>query len=202
MDKASLKRVALIVTNTAMMLAWARVLLVVVSTGWKTLADDSNDVCENTLRPIVLTALAVSYIELFTSVIGLTRSNPIQVLLFSTVRAGVEVLLAPLLPCGCWQHLLTVICWAFGDTIRFGCFAVDGIAPQLTSLVKSVRYTCGPILFPLGAAGEMLMAIRAASDGRPGIYVAAALWPVGFYPLMKQLQKQRRKFFQSKDKAE
>lgn len=184
------------------MLAWARVLLVIVSTGWKTLADGSNDVCENTLRPIVLTALAVSYIELFTSLIGLTRSNPIQVLLFSTVRAGVEVLLAPLLPCGCWQHLLTIICWSCGDTIRFGCFAADSIAPQLTSLVKSVRYTCGPILFPLGAGGEMLMAIRAASDGRPGIYVAAALWPVGFYPLMNQLLKQRRKFFQSKNKAE
>lgn len=131
---------------------WARTLFVIVSIGWSTLAADENDVCENTLRPTLLAALAVSYLELFTSLIGLTRSNPIQVLLFSTVRAGVEVLVAPLLPCGCWQHLLTATCWSAGDVIRFGCFALDSLAPQaLGSLVKATRYTIGPLLFPLGA---------------------------------------------------
>jgi len=204
MDKASLKRIALVVTNGAMMFMWARALFVIVSNGWKTLADDRNDVCEQTLRPALLSALAVSFLELFTSLVGLTRSNPMQVLLFSTVRAGVEVLVAPLLPCGCWQHLLTATCWSVGDVVRFGCFALDSLAPQMESPVKSIRYTIGPVIFPFGAGGEMLMVIRAASDGRPGMYIAAALWPAGFYPLMKQLLKQRRKYFtgQSRQKAE
>lgn len=203
MDKIPMKRIALVATNATMMFMWARALFVIVSSGWKTLAAD-NDLCEKTLRPAVLSALAVSFLELFTSLIGLTRSNPIQVLLFSTVRAGVEVLVAPLLPCGCWQHLLTVTCWSAGDVVRFGCFALDGLAPQMGSLVKSIRYTVGPILFPFGAGGEMLMVIRAASEGRPAMFIAAALWPAGFYPLMKQLLKQRKKHFQgsSRQKAE
>lgn len=198
MDKALLKRITLVVTNAVMMAMWARVLFVIISIGIKTLASDDKQ-CEDTLTPVLLHALAASYLELFNSFIGLTRSNPIHVLLFSTVRAGVELLVAPLLPCGCWQHLLTVICWSLGDVVRFGCFALDSLAPdQMGSIVKSVRYTVGPILFPFGAGGEMLMVIRAASEGRPDMYVAAALWPAGFYPLMKQLLKQRRKHFQSK----
>lgn len=203
METATLKRIALVVTNATMTFMWARALFVIVSNGWNNLAAAAdNNVCENTLRPTLLAALAVSYLELFTSLVGLTRSNPIQVLLFSTVRAGVEVLVAPILPCGCWQHLLTATCWSAGDVIRFGCFALDSLAPQLESLVKATRYTIGPLLFPLGAGGEMLMVIRAASEGRPAMYVAAALWPAGFYPLMKQLLKQRRKYFQSREKVE
>jgi hypothetical protein len=39
------------------------------------------------------------------------------------------------------------------------------------------------------------MVLLAAKDGRPGLYVAASLWPLFFYPLMKQLLKQRAKHF-------
>jgi hypothetical protein len=112
------------------------------------------------------------------------------------VRTGVEVLVTPLITCGAWQHLATALFWSFGDTIRFGCFAVDEAFPQAGTHAKSVRYTVGPMLFPLGAAGEMLMVLRAAMDGRPLLYIAAALWPLGFYPLMKQLRRQRKKHFQ------
>lgn len=201
MDKVALKRIALVATNTAMMVMWARALFV-IAMDWRALTDADSAMCEETLRPKLLAALAVSFLELFSSLIGLTRSNPIQVLLFSTVRAGVEVLVAPLLPCGCWQHLLTAACWSTGDVIRFGCFALDSLSPQFGSFVKAIRYTVGPLLFPLGASGEMLMVIGAANDGRPGMYIAAALWPAGFYPLMTQLLKQRRKYFSSREKAE
>lgn len=201
MDKATMKRIALVATNTAMMVMWARSLFVIAN-GWKTLADADSAICEETLRPTLLAALAVSFLELFTSLIGLTRSNPTQVLLFSTVRAGVEVLVAPLLPCACWQHLFTATCWSLGDVVRFGCFALDSLSPQFGSFVKATRYTVGPLLFPLGASGEMLMVMRAANDGRPAMYIAAALWPAGFYPLMTQLLRQRRKYFSSRVKTE
>jgi hypothetical protein len=89
--------------------------------------------------------------------------------------------------------------WGFGDMVRFGCFAIASAAPQVR-LVKSIRYTVGPILFPIGTFAEMMMVILAASDGRPMIYLAAALWPVFFYPMMQQLLKQRRKHFEPKEK--
>jgi hypothetical protein len=57
-------------------------------------------------------------------------------------------------------------------------------------------------MFPLGTVGEMAMVIRAAMNGRPILYVAAALWPAGFFPLMKQLLRQRRKHFAPKKKME
>jgi Protein tyrosine phosphatase-like protein, PTPLA len=191
-----LKRIALCMSNATMMAMWARVLIVYTTTGWNALSEDNSAVCNERLRPLLLQALAVSYLELVTSLIGLTRSNPLQVVLFATVRAGVEVLVTPLIGCSTWQHLFTALCWSLGDAIRFGCFAVDCISPQ--RVVKSIRYTVGPFLFPLGAGGEMLMVLQAATDGRPSLYLAAALWPAGFYPLMKQLLKQRRKHFTSK----
>jgi hypothetical protein len=41
----------------------------------------------------------------------------------------------------------------------------------------------------------------AARNSKPGMYVAAALWPVFFYPMMQQLLKQRRKHFQCQQKS-
>jgi len=43
--------------------------------------------------------------------------------------------------------------------------------------------------------GEMLMVMKLAADGRPLVYLAASMWPAGFYPLIKQLLKQRKKHF-------
>jgi hypothetical protein len=63
---------------------------------------------------------------------------------------------------------------SFGDLVRFGCFTVDTAVPGIR-MVKSVRFTVAPILFPIGASGEMLMVILAASDNRPMMYAAAAL---------------------------
>jgi Protein tyrosine phosphatase-like protein, PTPLA len=108
----------------------------------------------------------------------------------------VEKLVAPLIPCSSWQHLITVFSWSLGDTIRFGTFALNTASPSW-QFTKSIRFTVGPILFPIGALGEMMMVVAAAHDGRPKAYIAAALWPVFFYPMMKQLLKQRRKHFES-----
>lgn len=193
------KRIVLVSSNVAIMLMWAKVFLVFVREGHDTLANPESDVCEESLRRTVLRALGVSVIEMVTALIGLTRSNPLQVLLFTCVRTGTELLVTPMISCGAWQHLWTVLCWSI-DSIRFACFALDGLFPDSGNLFKSIRYTVGPLIFPLGAGGEMLMVIRAASDGRPWLYLAAALWPAGFYPLMKQLLKQRRRHFQKQQK--
>jgi hypothetical protein len=196
-DKTMLKRLALVASNATMMMMWARVLYIFLSNG-KTLVDE--ETCSQLLNPALMLALKVSYLELATSLLGLTRSNYRQVMMFATVRAGVHKLIAPLTGCGSTEHLVTALCWSAGDVVRFGCFAIDSAIPQISSAVKSVRYTVGPLLFPLGAGGEMLMVIRAAKDAdQPLLFLAAALWPVGFYPLMQQLLKQRRKHFSKKD---
>ena len=85
--------------------------------------------------------------------------------------------------------------------IRFGCFALDAACIVLgygsVPWMKSIRYSVGPVLFPLGAGGEMAMVLSIAMEtGRWYVYVAASLWPLGFYPLMKTLLKQRRRHFQ------
>jgi hypothetical protein len=195
-DKTLLKRLALVTSNATMGIMWARVLYIFLSKG-HTLIDE--EMCSQLLNPALMFALKVSYLELATSLLGLTRSNYGQVMMFATVRAGVQKWIAPLMGCGSGEHLLTALCWSVGDVVRFGCFAIDSAIPQLSSSVKSVRYTVGPLLFPLGAGGEMLMVIRAAREAnQPLLFLAAALWPVGFYPLMQQLLKQRRKHFSKK----
>jgi Protein tyrosine phosphatase-like protein, PTPLA len=186
------ERIVLISTNTATCLSWLRVLVILLLHNrslW-----ESGDICENKLRPALFTSLAISTIELVTALCGFTRSKPLQVLLFASVRTGTEVLVTPLIGCTSWQHLFTVGCWSLGEVIRFGCFALDGIITD-SKLAKSIRYFVGPILFPLGASGEMCMVLRAASMGRGHLYLAAFLWPAGFYPLMRQLLRQRRKHF-------
>mmetsp|Transcript_18914 Transcript_18914/g.31289 ORF Transcript_18914/g.31289 Transcript_18914/m.31289 type:complete len:212 (+) Transcript_18914:228-863(+) len=200
------KRSILIATNAITCLVWLRVVLVYAFEGWGALS--SSDACDETLRPALFVALAVSaLVELGTSATGLTRSSLVQVLLFASVRTGTELWVTTLIGCGAWQHLFTALCWSSGEVVRFGCFAMDQISGDSSSnysnLAKSVRYSVGPILFPLGAGGEMLMVIRAAyTNDRPLLYFAAALWPLGFYPLYKQLLKQRRKHFASKTKKE
>lgn len=49
---------------------------------------------------------------------------------------------------------------------------------------------------------EMFMVLLASSEqNKPMLIVAAALWPVFFYPMYKQLLKQRRKHVQSISKS-
>ena len=199
-ENLKLQRFVLVATNAVTCLVWLRVLSVYAFPGWGGIAG-SDEVCEKSLRPVLATALGVSMVELATALLGLTRSKPIQVLLFAAVRTGTEHLVTPLIGCRSWQHIFTAFCWSLGEVVRFGCFAADGLLPG-QSLAKSIRYSVGPILFPLGAAGEMLMVIQAARDGRPRLYLAAMLWPVGFYPLMNQLLRQRRKHFRPKAKPE
>jgi hypothetical protein len=189
----------LLMTNATMMIAWARTLRVLYR-NWDTLVSSSSldgttsDVCLGILADYTKLALVVSFFEVTNAGMGFTRSKAHFVLLFAIIRIGVELLVAPLLPCNGWQHMLTVFCWSLGDTVRFACFVLDHLVPGGT-LAKSVRYTVGPLLFPFGAAGEMLMVVAAAADGRPLLYLAALLWPAGFYPLWKQLLRQRRKHF-------
>jgi hypothetical protein len=189
-------RTILVTINSITCLIWLRVLSLYYTFGFQDWSSTSfhDDLCEGTLRPALFAALAVSMMELATSLLGLTRSKPLQVLLFASVRSGTELIVTPMIGCSSWQHIFTTFCWSLGEVVRFGCFAVDGMFPD-GRVAKSIRYTVGPILFPLGAAGEMLMVVRAASQGRPLLYLAAMLWPAGFYPLMKQLLRQRRKYF-------
>lgn len=179
----------LLLSNAIMCLGWARVLAVFLF-GSVTQDEDS---CSEQLPSAVSMALYLSFLELFNALVGFTRSKPHQVLLFAVVRFGVELLVAPMLPCTSWQHILTTVSWSLGDTVRFGCFAADTIWSG-SYMAKAVRYTVGPLLFPFGASGEMFMVIAGAQDGRPKMYLAALLWPAGFYPLYTQLLKQRKKF--------
>lgn len=175
------------------MIGWAKVLKILYL-NHRTIMDLDNPTCTQSLVPTLSLALSLSFLELVNALIGATRSKPLQVLLFSVVRFGTEVIVGSMIPCGCWQHIMTVFFWSFGDTIRFGCFVLDALAPG-GRVARAVRYTAGPVLFPFGATGEMLMVIAAAQNDRPAMYIAAALWPIGFYPLFTQLLRQRRKFF-------
>jgi hypothetical protein len=187
----------MIVSNWTMMYSWAKCLRTFYR-HWKDLQNVLSPLCLGTLMPDARMATVVGFLELFNAMMGNTRSNPRQVLLFCIIRAGVEHLVAPVLAsCSQWQHLLTVFMWSLGDTIRFGCFLLDALVPG-GRFAKAIRYSVGPVLFPLGALGEMLMVINLAQhSGFRLLYLVAMLWPLGFYPLMKQLLKQRRKFFHS-----
>lgn len=185
-------------SNATMMISWARVLRTFYRHHDELLWGDPelSTLCEATLVPDLRLALVVSFLEFFNSMVGLTKSNPKSVLLFAVVRAGVEMLAAPMLPsCRQWQHLYTTFIWSLGDTVRFGCFVLDIMVPN-ARLAKSIRYTVGPVLFPFGAFGEVLMLVEVARyRSWYWLYLLAALWPLGFVPLMKQLLKNRRKFF-------
>ncbi|KAG7341764.1 phosphoglyceromutase [Nitzschia inconspicua] len=186
---------------------WFRVLWVIVSnlsslTGTNgSLSDEesNNIICREKLGLATNMALWVSMVEIVNCLLGFTKSPLPAVLLFSCTRMGVEKIVAPLISCSSWQHLITVFSWSLGDTIRFGTFAMNTAYPSLP-VTKSIRFMVGPILFPIGAFGEMMMVVAAAQNGRPKAYAAAVLWPIFFYPMMKQLLKQRRKHFQSTKK--
>eukprot|EP00339_Tiarina_fusa_P018959 CAMPEP_0116997944 /NCGR_PEP_ID=MMETSP0472-20121206/1194_1 /TAXON_ID=693140 ORGANISM="Tiarina fusus, Strain LIS" /NCGR_SAMPLE_ID=MMETSP0472 /ASSEMBLY_ACC=CAM_ASM_000603 /LENGTH=197 /DNA_ID=CAMNT_0004696959 /DNA_START=34 /DNA_END=626 /DNA_ORIENTATION=- len=164
----------LFVCNFITSVAWGRVALVIAVTGFDQLASDESTACLQNLGNAVRLALGISFVEVFNSVLGFTRTPIPAVILFSCTRAGVELLVSPMIPCGSWQHLVTVLMWGIGDFVRFGCFAVDTAFPGVR-LARSVRFTVGPIIFPIGAAGEMFMVIAAAArNSKPGMYVAAA----------------------------
>lgn len=188
---------------------------------------------KNNIQSALQTALALSFLEVGNALLGVTRSNPAHVLLFAVIRWAVQAYIAPLLLlsplyneqqqsfhyCMAWQHVFTVACWSLGDSIRFACFFVDNLGSSsssnggggLSTQAKYIRYTVGPLLFPLGFMGEMLLVFAAAAAVAAAaspvdkqarrmslaLYGAGLLWPVGFYPLYSQLLRQRRKFLQS-----
>jgi hypothetical protein len=190
-----IKQIALFAGNSAIAIAWLCVIWTYLT---KRVTDEHT--CSNLLKPKTVLALSVSGIEVLNSILGLTKSKPHQVLLFSVTRAAVEILLAPLMPCNAPEHLWTVGCWALDGPFRFGCFGIDSFLAlcgfETYPVIKSIRYTVSPLIFPLGAGGEMFMVLRAARDGRPSLYFAASLWPIFFYPLMMQLLNQRKRHFQ------
>ncbi|GAX21769.1 hypothetical protein FisN_31Lh056 [Fistulifera solaris] len=167
--------------NTATALSWLAAVVIVLLFVKK----NDDNWCETHVTPSVRLALGVSCFEFINAVFGFTRSKPWQVFLFASVRTGVEVWVTPLVGCSHVTHVLTITCWAVGDSIRFGCNALD------THLSKWIRYNVGCLVFPIGAFGEMWMVYTA------GYPLAAALWPLGFVPLYRQLLKQRNKFMQS-----
>jgi Protein tyrosine phosphatase-like protein, PTPLA len=199
----------LVGTNAAVALAWSNVVLVALLHRQRLLDDDESRICESHLIPATRFALYISFVELFNALAGFTRSKAPQVLLFGLVRLGVEMLLTPILGCSDRLHLFTVLCWSAGDTVRFACFFFDNLllaSSNPSTWPKTIRYSVGPFLFPLGAIGEMLMVIAVAfqKDGavRWAILGAASLWPAGFITLYRQLLRQRRKFFAGKAAGE
>jgi len=145
-------RVWLVLTNFVVMIKWARAFFIVCLL----LRHGVNSARLQTyLSASVMSALSLSFLELFNAMIGLTRSNTSQVLLFSGVRMGVWALVAPKIPPDSWQTLMTVACWSFGDTIRFGCFGMNTLFPG-SRLAKDIRYTVAPVLFPIGALGKSM----------------------------------------------
>jgi hypothetical protein len=203
------KKSWLVLTNAIMMVSWIRVLRVTTAFCLQPVllggVEEETQIgnCD-TWREAVRFALLASFLELLNSLIGVTRSKPAQVLLFSVIRFGVEMVIAPVLAsCFAWQHVMTVTCWSV-DSVRFFCFLWDNLFPT-HDWAKAVRYTVGPVVFPFGATGEMLMVIAAGSRQQTTekallYYGAACLWPAGFFPLFKQLLRQRRKFYQKKNK--
>ena len=206
-------RVWLIGTNACMMLSWMRVLVVLgtfYGNNLQSVLDPSDTarftrtLCNDQFVPMVHSALLTSFIELFNSITGLTRSKPAQVLLFASIRFGVEHIVgSSISTCpSALSHVATVLCWSLGDSIWFGCFFLDSVASNGSRWAKYVRYTVGPILFPLGTLGEMFMVLTMAVDtyridklhSISMCFAALILWPIGFYSLFTQLLQQRRKF--------
>ena len=200
----------LIGTNACMMLSWMRVFVFLFIFYGSKLLDSTNaasttpTLCNDQFVPMVHSALMISFIELFNSITGMTRSKPAQVLLFAIIRFGVEQIVgSSISTCpSAWSHVATVACWSLGDSIRFGCFFLDSVTSNGSRTAKYVRYTVGPILFPLGTLGEMLMVLTMAVETYSvnkihsiAMYIAAlVLWPIGFYSLFTQLLQQRQKF--------
>ena len=197
-NQSPMIRYYLLFCNSTMMIGWARTFRVVFR-NWSTLQDPQNPVCQQLLEPYTQLALWLSCLELLNAAMGVTRSKPHQVLLFAGARSSVEFLITPLLGdnyCAHVYHLYTVTFWSFGDMIRFGCFTLDNLVPQAT-LAKKVRYTVGPIMFPLGILGETLIVYEVARlTWHPFFLVATVLWPVFGIVLMRQLLKQRRRFWE------
>jgi Protein tyrosine phosphatase-like protein, PTPLA len=199
-------RIWRIFTNIGMMLSWLRVLAFFVRMYFGS-PHPFQPPCNDEFAPMVHLALMISFLEVFNAVTRITRSKPEQVLLFAMIRFGVETVVAPVLrSCpSAWSHLFTVLCWSLGDSVRFGCFFFDSLTADGSRWAKYVRYSVGPILFPLGTLGEMVMILTWARQTfstnvvhSMALYVAAlCLWPFGFYSLFTQLLRQRRKFLQN-----
>lgn len=195
------ERAWLLTSNAAMLMGWAKVLKLFLH-HWRQILTPvlgPSHICLSRLDPALRSAVITSFLEFLNAMVGLTRSKPHYVLLFCVIRASVELLVAPMLSpiCNNPWHLWTVLCWSLGDTIRFFCFVMDAMVPG-GSVFKRIRYTVGPIMFPLGAAGEMAMvAVLAYQRHWYVLYIVAALWIVGFYPLFVSLLANRKKFLKT-----
>lgn len=140
-------------------------------------------------------SIALSGLELLHSFIGLTKTKPQSVALFVGARAFIGLYVCRMFPCST-AYMLTALAWGCGETVRLGCFAVDSVLPSRT--VKTVRYTVGPLCFPMGSFGEWVLLINAAMLGRDrGMWILVVGWPIGFAALMKQLLAQRVKHMKS-----
>ena len=189
----TLQKLLLSVSNSVVAIQWFRVLFIFLSL-ISTHADRPTT-CDTILRPCVTIALWISCMELVHILLGLTSSKLSQVLLFASVRLFVEMYVSKLLPCQSWAHVCTIVCWSVGEAVRFSCFSLDSlysIRKKDSRIFKTLRYEVGRFLFPLGALCELVMVIQSAMvTSRFELYLAAALWPIGFIPLMRRLMKQR-----------
>jgi len=152
--------------------------------------------------PLYQALVATAAIEIMHSMLRISKSPLLPILLFNTVRLGVEYWVASAAASyTCVPHTLMIMAWSLGDGIRFACFAL--LSAFDSDFPKHIRYNVGPLLFPVGAFAEAWLVVHVANQQQTKdvhrylLYAAACLWPVGFYPLYTQLLRQRRKFYQS-----
>mmetsp|Transcript_16140 Transcript_16140/g.25169 ORF Transcript_16140/g.25169 Transcript_16140/m.25169 type:complete len:211 (+) Transcript_16140:70-702(+) len=203
MATPSIKTILLVVTNAAIAIMWARVLVTMAQLALDGV-EDHEEWCQSALKPALRDAIAFSFIEILNALTGLTRSKPTSVALFVLARASIEILVGPELPCACWQHMFTGFMWSVGEINRFTCFTIDGITGG-SDTAKSIRYSVGPVAFFLGTLGEVLMLIKLLFLEDPTrplalhyfIWLNVILWPFAFMMLFKQLLKQKRKHFRT-----
>ena len=178
--------------NFALACAWA-------ACAWSLCTHSTGAACDfDAVHARVTAAVALSALEFVHAATGLTRSRPSSTALFVAARALVALIVAPALGCTL-AYRATVLTWGAGEATRFGCFGLDALWPS-RRIIKSVRYTCGPVFFSIGTAGELILLAQAARAPSPPfpatvLWGLVCAWPFGFAPLLRGLLAQRRKHF-------
>ena len=154
-------------------------------------------------------AILVTTLEFFHALLGITRSGPGNVALFTVARAIIGVVIGARLPCHP-AFVATVLAWSCGEIVRFTCFSLTALTTLSASWdrfaaarLRAVRYNAGPVFFSIGTCGEIVMLVLAATSSTSGstwwTWALVVGWPAGFFILMRQLLKQRRKHLRKAD---
>lgn len=141
-----------------------------------------------------------SLVEVLQALLGWTKTKPLNAAVFVVGRGFIALYIARFaVNFHSLAFLLTATFWSIGESVRFFCFALSTVQPSLRINLMHIRYTVGPILFPLGFIGEMCMLVQIVlSDFNILVLVITMMWPFGFIPLLQSLLRQRKKFLTKK----